>query len=435
MNQTVLRQAVALPRRRFDFIAGAIPRVDRVIADRKPDEPLHCLRPKAIAEAVSAFSASFPGRLLYAVKCNPEPRVLRALWRAGIRHFDCASPAEVALVRRLFRNPGVHFMHPVKSRAAIDEAYGRHGVRNFALDSQDELDKILAVAGTGTRRGGRDADLGLIVRLAVSNSGAIYDLSGKFGADPDRAAALLAAARPYAARLGVSFHVGSQCLRPEAYGEAVRAAANAVERAGVAIDILDVGGGFPVAYAGTTPPPLADYIDAINAAIAGTAFAGRVQLWAEPGRALVAAGASVVVRVIHRRDRDLFVNDGIYGSLSDAGTPGFRFPVRLIAHDGRPTIASPAAFRLFGPTCDSADRMEGPFHLPGDAAEGDWIEVGQLGAYGTALRTAFNGFDRARLVEVSDPPLLATPGYGAAPPAPRWPISIWPSAAAAFAET
>ncbi|MBL8660086.1 MAG: type III PLP-dependent enzyme [Rhodospirillales bacterium] len=434
MNQASLRRPAARPSRRASVASGMTCQVDRVVADKRPDDPLHCLRPVAIGESVRAFAAAFPGRLLYAVKCNPEPRVLRALWRAGIRNFDCASSAEVGLVRQMFSNPGIHFMHPVKSRAAIAEAYDRHGVRDFALDSDDELRKILEVVAAIAGRRRREADLGLIVRLAVSNCGAAYSLSGKFGADAQRAAALLAAARPYAQRLGVSFHVGSQCLRPEAYAEAIRVAAQAAERARVAIDIVDVGGGFPVAYTQTTPPPLTAYTDAIRAAVAESSFADTVELWAEPGRALVAAGASLVVRVIHRRDRDLFVNDGIYGSLSDAGTPGFRFPVRLIPRDGRPPAAPGAAFRLFGPTCDAADRMDGPFELPEDAAEGDWIEVGQLGAYGSALRTAFNGFDRARLIEVNDPPLLATPGYGPIASAARATAPAW-AAVAAFAES
>ena len=113
-----------------------------------------------------------------------------------------------------------------------------------------------------------------------------------------------------------------------------------------------------------------------------------------------------MVQVQARRGDALYVNDGVYGSLSDAGVPAFRFPVRAL----RASAAPPRDFAFFGPTCDSADRMAGPFALPGDIGEGDWIEIGQLGAYGAALRTAFNGFDRAHLVEVADPPLLPTPG-------------------------
>jgi ornithine decarboxylase len=158
------------------------------------------------------------------------------------------------------------------------------------------------------------------------------------------------------------------------------------------------------------PPPLDDYIAAITTA--STSLPATVRLWAEPGRALVAGGGSLVVQVQLRRGDTLFVNDGIYGSLSDAGALGFRFParrIRLGQADGAQTRL--VDFALFGPTCDSADRMRGPFRLPADMREGDWVELGQLGAYGACLRTQFNGFGRSELVEVADPPMLATPGY------------------------
>jgi ornithine decarboxylase len=237
----------------------------------------------------------------------------------------------------------------------------------------------------------------------------MYDLSGKFGAAPGEAVALLRAARPHAAKLGVSFHVGSQCLDPAAYARAVALAARVIRESGVAVDLIDIGGGFPVAYPDIVPPPLEAFTAAIARAVAAEGLSG-LELWAEPGRALVAGGTSVVLQVQHRRGQTLFVNDGVYGALSDAGAPGFRFPARLIRPDGE-TATQLLPFAFFGPTCDSADHMKGPFLLPADVAEGDWIELGQLGAYGGALRTAFNGFDRAGIVEVTDAPLLETPGY------------------------
>jgi ornithine decarboxylase len=394
-----IRGAVAPLRRP----AQDLPRtVDAAVAALRPEMPLHCLRPATIAGAAASFAAAFPGDVLYAVKCNPEPAVLRALWRGGIRHFDCASANEVRLVRTMFPDAAIHFMHPVKARGAIREAFARHGVRDFVLDSAQELAKL--VEETGSAPG-----LGLVVRLALPKGGAVYDLSGKFGAEAAQAAALLRAARPHAARLGVSFHVGSQCLDPAAYARAIALAARVIREAGVAVEVLDVGGGFPVSYPGTTPPPLAAFMAAIRDAVAVEGLGG-MMLWAEPGRALVAGGASVVVQVQHRRGEALFVNDGVYGALSDAGVPGFRFPVRLL----RDSDAATTDFAFFGPSCDSADHMKGPFPLPADVREGDWIEVGQLGAYGGCLRTAFNGFDQAALVEVTDLPLLATPGYAAA---------------------
>jgi ornithine decarboxylase len=391
-------------------VRAALPKIDTVVAQLRPAEPLVCLRPAAIAGAARHFVDAFPGDVLYAVKCNPEPRVLRALWSGGVRHYDCASIAEIGLVRKFLPLAEIHFMHPVKARPAIREAFRRYRVVDFALDSTDELAKILQET-VPVGLVGDPPRLGLFVRLALPKGDARYDLSGKFGAPLDEAALLLRRARPHAARLGICFHVGSQCLDPVAYAQALALAAAAVEEAGVPIDIVDVGGGFPVSYPDNEPPPLAAYV----AAIAATCnFPSNVRLWGEPGRALVAGGASVVVQVQLRRESMLFVNDGVYGSLSDAGALGWRFPARRIRLGEAGTIAAatPAAdFALYGPTCDSADRMNGPFRLPQDMREGDWIELGQLGAYGACLRTQFNGFGRSGTVEVADPPMLATPGY------------------------
>jgi ornithine decarboxylase len=401
MSQLRSRAAVAPPRRRFET---ALPQVDVLVSVERPSEPMHCLRPVTITAAATRFVDSFAGDVLYAVKCNPEPAVLRAVWRGGVRHFDCASEGEVTLVRQMFPKAVIHFMHPVKSRRAIREAYARHGVRVFVLDSADELAKILQETDGAT-------DLDLVVRLAPpACSGAVYQLCGKFGASAEATAELLRRARPHAVRLGVSFHVGSQCLDPLAYRRAIRLAGEAIRMAGVPVEVIDVGGGFPVSYPDMEPPPLGAYLAEIEAAFAGLRLPATARLWAEPGRALVAGGASVVVQVQLRRGDALYINDGVYGSLSDAGAPGFRFPCRLIRpQDGSSEGLCP--FELFGPTCDSVDRMRGPFLLPADVREGDWVEIGQLGAYGACLRTAFNGFDRARIVEVRDPAMLETPGY------------------------
>jgi ornithine decarboxylase len=383
--------------------------VDAVVARMRPAEPLLCLRPAAIAAAARRFVDSFPGDVLYAVKCNPEPRVLRALWAGGIRHFDCASLGEVRLVRKLLPAAEIHFMHPVKARPAIHEAFNQYDVTDFALDSSDELAKILQET-VPVGLVGDPPTLGLFVRLALPKGDAVLDLSGKFGASLEDAVDLLRAARPHAARLGVSFHVGSQCLEPGAYARALALAGAVIAGCGVAIDMVDVGGGFPVSYPDMTPPPLGDYIAAITAA--SGALPATVHLWAEPGRALVAGGGSLVTQVQLRRSDTLFVNDGVYGSLSDAGALGFRFPARRIRLGGAGEADEPLAdFALFGPTCDSADRMRGPFQLPADIREGDWVELGQLGAYGACLRTQFNGFGRVEVVEVADPPMLKTPGY------------------------
>jgi len=295
---------------------AVLPRINTVVAAARPTDPLLCLRPAAISAAARRFVDRFPGDVLYAVKCNPEPRVLRALWAGGVRHFDCASLSEVALARKLLSAAEIHFMHPVKARPAIRDAFHRYGVTDFALDSAGELAKILQET-VPVGLVGDPPTLGLFVRLALAKGGAVYDLSGKFGAPLEAAVDLLCAARPHAARLGISFHVGSQCLEPDDYARAIALVGEAIARCGVAVDIVDVGGGFPISYPDMTPPPLGDYIAAITAASA--ALPARVRLWAEPGRALVAGGGSLVVQVQLRRGDALFVNDGVYGSLSNAG--------------------------------------------------------------------------------------------------------------------
>ena len=386
-------------------VAEPLRTVDALVAEDRPEEPIHCIRPATLSATAATFVEAFPGDVLYAVKCNPDPSVLRALSAGGVRHFDCASPAEVGLVRTMFPDAGIHFMHPIKARGAIRDAWTRHGVRDFVFDSDAELAKILAC----TTPNGTTEALGLVVRLALPKGGAVLDLSGKFGAEAETAADLLRAARPHAARLGLAFHVGSQCLDPLAWRRALALVGEVVAMAGVPIEIVDVGGGFPVAYPDMEPVHLGAFMAEIEDGFDRLDLPN-ARLWAEPGRALVAGGGSVVVQVQARRGNMLYVNDGVYGSLADAGALGFRYPVRMIRPDAGPSDVKLCGFGFFGPTCDSADVMRGPFHLPEDIAEGDWIEIGQLGAYGACLRTGFNGFDRARIAEVTDQPLSTEVG-------------------------
>jgi ornithine decarboxylase len=370
-----------------------------MVAVQRPESPVFCLRPHVLRERARAFVEAFPGEVLYAVKCNDDRRVLRALYDGGIRHFDTASLAEVAAINDQFGLMTCHFMHPVKSRNAVAEAYHRYNVRTFALDDLGELAKIEETTGNA-------GDLLLVVRIEVPRSQAVCDLSGKFGATLEEAAVILKAAAAPGRRLGLTFHVGSQCLAPKAYRRAVEVAGRAAALAGMPIDVLDVGGGFPAAYVGTEPPPLPAYIDAVKAGVRAAGL-GASRLFCEPGRALVAEGASLVVKVeLRRRDR-IYLNEGLYGALADMKFVGIDLPMRLVRPGGAPS-ARMAPFRLFGPTCDSYDSMPGPYWLPEDVGEGDWIEFGQMGAYSNTMRTGFNGFHADEFVYVRDAAFLPT---------------------------
>jgi ornithine decarboxylase len=366
-----------------------------------------------VALAARWFQENFKGDVLYAVKANPSPWVIDTLVANGVRGFDVASMPEIELVTARAPDAKLAYMHPVKSRASIAQAYFDYGVRTFALDDLDELDKMLEATG-GAK------DLNLIVRLAVDTLGAAYSLAGKFGVDAGEAAPLLLAARRATDELmGVSFHVGSQCMRPSAFQAAMAQASRALVRAGVFADVVDVGGGFPSVYPGMIPPDLPEYVAAIERGFSEMMVHETTELWCEPGRALVAEGSSLLTRVDLRKGDALYLNDGSYGALFDAAHTKWPFPVKLHRADGE-AGATLKPFRFFGPTCDSLDAMPGPFWLPEDVREGDYVEIGMLGAYGVALSSRFNGFGEIEMAEADDPPMLSM--FGLAPrsvPTPR----------------
>jgi ornithine decarboxylase len=293
-------------------------------------------------------------------------------------------------------------MHPVKTRSAIAEAYKVHGVRVFSLDTQEELEKI--VAATADEAGNPATDLSLCVRLRVSSDYSELSLAAKFGVDLADAAPLLQATRQVADALGICFHVGSQAMTPFAYVQAMERVRAAIVDASVTVDIVDVGGGFPSVYPGMEPPPLEDYFGVIHRAFESLPVSYSSELWCEPGRALCAEYNSMIVRVEKRRGDELYINDGAYGALYDAAHVGWRFPVRCLS-EGRGE--GEEGFSFYGPTCDDADFMEGPFMLPAGIKAGDYIEVGMLGAYGAAMKTAFNGFGSATVIEASDEPMAS----------------------------
>jgi ornithine decarboxylase len=368
------------------------------IARGRPVQPVTLLRPHAAARAARFFVEKFPGKSLYAVKANPSPDLLQILWDNGVTHYDVASLGEVRLVAETLPDATLCFMHPVKAEEAIEEAYFTYGVKTFSLDTTDELEKIMRATRGAT-------DLNLLVRIRVSSEHSKLSLASKFGAEPGELTRLLFATRQAADAMGICFHVGSQAMSPAAYAEALSRVRDAIVDAAITVDIVDVGGGFPSWYPGMEPPALKSYFEVISNAYEALPISYSAELWCEPGRALCAEYASVLVRVEKRRGAELYINDGAYGALFDAAHIGWRYPVRLVRDEDSDT--RDMAFSFYGPTCDDLDHMAGPFELPADVAAGDYIEVGMLGAYGCAMRTGFNGFGVEDRVVVTDEPMAS----------------------------
>ncbi|HRX74869.1 MAG TPA: type III PLP-dependent enzyme [Hyphomonas sp.] len=367
-----------------------------IVRAEQPDLPVWCFRPERVTAAAKWFRDSFSAEPFYAVKANPGVHVLDALWAGGVRSFDCASDTEVELIRTRFPTARIAFLHPVKNRRAIARAYREFGVRIFVTDTMAELNKILEETGFAR-------DLTIIVRVAVSCDGAALPLAGKFGASAEDAAAILREARRHADELGVSFHVGSQALKPTAWATAMADVSRIIISAGVTVDIVDVGGGFPSVYADGAPPALEAYADMVESSFENMFVLENAELWCEPGRALVAESESLLCRVELAKDGALYINDGSYGALYDAVHERWKFPMRAISGNGR-KLRGMKAYTIYGPTCDSTDKFPETVMLPAGLTEGDYLEFGNLGAYGRAMMSRFNGFGETEVVEVQDAP-------------------------------
>ena len=372
--------------------------VEELVNQLKPTEPVYCIRRNSIRLASKFFQNKFHGKILYAVKTNPHPIVLQTLLDSGIKHYDVASIKEIETIKNL--NPKVEcsYMHTVKSREDIKEAYFKHNIKTFALDTKDELIKIIESTNHAK-------DLRLFVRVSVSNEHAEIDLSKKFGAITSEAAGLLRLGKQYAYKLGLSFHVGSQCMHPISYAKGISEIGNIIKRTKIVPDIINVGGGFPTIYPDLVPQSMQSYFDEISKGLKNLKLQKLPEIICEPGRSLVAESGSTIVRVNLRKKQKLYINDGTYGTLFDAGTPNIVYPSRVIKN-GRVISKKLTSFDFYGPTCDSMDYMKGPFILPNNIKENDYIELGQLGAYGLTFRTQFNGFYSDQIFEVEDDPIM-----------------------------
>ena len=375
--------------------------VEELVSQLRPDKPVYCIRKKSILSTSRFFQKKFPGKILYAVKTNPHPEVIKTLIKSGINQFDIASIEEIKAIKRFSQTAKCSFMHTVKSHESIKDAYFKYGVKTFALDTKDELIKIIE-STSGAK------DLELFVRVAVSNEHAEIDLSKKFGALNAEAAGLLRLVKQCANKIGLSFHVGSQCMHPISYAKGISEIGNIIKKTKIVPDYINVGGGFPTIYPDLIPQSLDNYFLEITKSLENLKLNNLPEIICEPGRALVAESGSTIVRVNLRKRQKLYINDGTYGTLFDAGTPNIVYPSKMIKDSTHKIISKKlTAFDFYGPTCDSMDYMKGPFLLPNNIKENDYIELGQLGAYGLTFRTQFNGFFSNEIYEVEDNPIMS----------------------------
>lgn len=365
-----------------------------------PEAPVFCISRKQLAERVAIFDKGFPGMVSYAVKSNPSHEVLRALAQFGVEHWDVASVQEMEAVTRAGGKPVFHYHNPVKSRAEIRDAYFKHGCRRFAVDCREELRKIAGIVGSP-----KGVEIAVRFVLPRERTSSAHDFSTKFGAPDYICVELLKEAKELGFTPMLTFHPGSQSRDPLVYKRHIEAAARIARNAQVEIAKLNVGGGFPANYQRSTGGPLGPFFAMIQASATLAFGKGREpKLECEPGRGLVANCMSLLTRVklVCTDGDDLFLNDGIYGGLMEVmQVPELEPPYRVL-RDGEVLHGETKSWKVFGPTCDPLDVLPHRMELPAQIADEDYIEFGNLGAYGLATTTMFNGYGGHRVVEVEE---------------------------------
>lgn len=368
--------------------------VEELLRKTQPQTPVYCVYPHVYQQSTRHFLDGFSGRVLFAVKSNNHPVVLKLLHKFGIRHFDCASLAEIQLVSELCADSTIYYMNPVRLNGHAREAQRKHGVRHFIIDHHsglaplvDEIDPV---------------DTVIFARMAVSHESAMENLSSKFGARPENIPELLQSIADTGAEPALAFNVGASVTSPDAYVYAMGVARDVLDKLPFRVRLMDIGGGFPKSYPGFEVPELKQFFERTALAKADLPLADNGELLSEPGRALSAPGLSAVVRVLLRKADRIYLNDGMYGAFWELRFRGHKqYPCRTY-RSGEALSGETRAFRLFGPTCDSSDVLPAKVDLPADIDVGDHVEFGMIGAYSLSGRTRFNGFYSDDIVTIDD---------------------------------
>ena len=355
-----------------------------MIRNAQPENPVLIFAPSVVQANARRFIDGFPGMVTYAVKSNPGEEMIENLAAAGVRGYDCASGFEIDLIRRLAPDAAIHYHNPVRSRAEVAYAVER-GVKSWSVDSRSELDKLIEmVPAEGCE---------ISVRFKLPVAGAAYNFGAKFGATTELAVDLLKVVAAAGFVPSITFHPGTQCTDPHAWEAYIREAAVIAKDAGVTIARLNVGGGFPSHRLEAVVPQLETTFELIDRVATEAFGADRPMLVCEPGRAMCGDAFTLAAKVkAIRDDQHVFLNDGVYGTLTELPLIGVIDRMQVISPEGVVRKDKAVDRIVFGPTCDSVDRLPGEIPLPGDMAEGDYIIWHGLGSYSVVTNSRFNGF-------------------------------------------
>lgn len=361
------------------------------IRHETPDNPVFFFNPAALRSSVAVFLDHYPGLVTYAVKANDTVEIIENLWAAGVKTFDVASVAEMETVRAVNGSAVLHYNNPVRSLAEIKAAHG-YGVVSYSVDSPSELEKIASIV---------PADgVEISARLALPVTGAVYNFGEKFGKRPERIVELLLRIKALGFVPSITFHPGTQCDDPEAWVSYIQVCADVAKQAGVTLARMNTGGGYAAHRWGDAPDVLAIF-DAIETAV-DQAFDGNgPELVCEPGRALVAEAFSLATRIkAIREDGSVFLNDGIYGGMAENLSMATVDRIVVVDPEGHERTGARTPRGVFGPTCDSLDKLPDKINLPDDIAEEDYVLFSGMGAYTNATVTRFNGYGAIDIITV-----------------------------------
>jgi len=366
-----------------------------------PEQPVQCFSANALRKQIDLFKNHFPGDVAYAVKANSSSLVLKTAALAGLETFDVASIHEMEQVRTIAPQARLHYHNPVRSCSEIRQAWQTFKCTRYSVDDLSQLKKLIEII---TASGNTTKNVEIAVRFRLPSSGkAVHDFSEKFGLCPDAASHLLSQVKLCGFTPVLTFHPGSQCLDPLSWKQHITTAAQIAAKADVKLARLNVGGGFPVSYASHHAPELQQFFHMI-AKTTCSAFAGthKPELECEPGRAIVAPSKSVLTRVkmVREASHEVYLNDGIYGNLMESTQANDLQPEAKLIRHGDYHMSNLRPFTIYGPTCDPLDRLPSQVMLPADISEDDYLEFQNLGAYGCATSTRFNGYGHSQILQV-----------------------------------